>query len=315
LEPLKRVPFGKGPIFSYDLSAATDRLPVSLQEAILSHVFTPRFAFLWKEILVGRSYYHPDRKESLKYAVGQPMGALSSWGMLALTHHFIVQSSAWIAGYSEKRIFKRYIILGDDIIIWDARVAKTYLSLMKGLGVEVGLAKSLISLDGTALEFAKKTLYKGTDVSPVPIKEYASALRSSSSFIELVRKYSLTIGPIKRLLGLGFASHNSLRMKMFELLLLVPKSHKDVLNFYSSIIIVGAKEMHFHQAVIDLVNAAFRKVNSFESILDKPGLRFIPEENLKTYKWFLKVIKQPGIMVKQSAKSFSDWMWNITYSR
>ena len=27
---------------------------------------------------------------SVRYAVGQPMGALSSWAMLALTHHFIV---------------------------------------------------------------------------------------------------------------------------------------------------------------------------------------------------------------------------------
>jgi hypothetical protein len=27
----------------------------------------------------------------LKYAVGQPMGALSSFNMLAVTHHFLVQ--------------------------------------------------------------------------------------------------------------------------------------------------------------------------------------------------------------------------------
>jgi len=30
-------------------------------------------------------------EEELKYAVGQPMGALSSFNMLALTHHLIVQ--------------------------------------------------------------------------------------------------------------------------------------------------------------------------------------------------------------------------------
>jgi len=28
---------------------------------------------------------------TVSYAVGQPMGALSSWAMLAITHHLIVQ--------------------------------------------------------------------------------------------------------------------------------------------------------------------------------------------------------------------------------
>jgi hypothetical protein len=28
---------------------------------------------------------------SVRYAAGQPMGALSSWGMLALTHHIVIQ--------------------------------------------------------------------------------------------------------------------------------------------------------------------------------------------------------------------------------
>jgi hypothetical protein len=32
-----------------------------------------------------------------RYAVGQPMGALSSWAMLAVTHHLIVQLAYRIA--------------------------------------------------------------------------------------------------------------------------------------------------------------------------------------------------------------------------
>lgn len=48
---------------------------------------------------MGRQYAVPRKIRSLgmkipkavSYAVGQPMGALSSWAMLALTHHFIVQ--------------------------------------------------------------------------------------------------------------------------------------------------------------------------------------------------------------------------------
>jgi len=39
LKPLKRVPFDGTPLFSFDLSAATDRLPVSLQRQILGILF------------------------------------------------------------------------------------------------------------------------------------------------------------------------------------------------------------------------------------------------------------------------------------
>lgn len=45
----------------------------------------------WADLLVGRSYFCKEVGRDLKYAVGQPMGALSSWAMLALTHHFIIQ--------------------------------------------------------------------------------------------------------------------------------------------------------------------------------------------------------------------------------
>lgn len=38
-KPLQRVPFNKGPIYSYDLSAATDRLPISLQKEIIGKMF------------------------------------------------------------------------------------------------------------------------------------------------------------------------------------------------------------------------------------------------------------------------------------
>lgn len=52
--------------------------------------------------MVGRGYvlkYTKDEikrenlpeQEVLRYSVGQPMGALSSFNMLAVTHHFLVQ--------------------------------------------------------------------------------------------------------------------------------------------------------------------------------------------------------------------------------
>jgi hypothetical protein len=83
--------------FGYDLSAATDRLPVRLQVSILSSLIGRPAARLWAELLVNRDYYLNHKKgqvmetDSFRYSVGQPMGALSSWAMLALTHHLLVQ--------------------------------------------------------------------------------------------------------------------------------------------------------------------------------------------------------------------------------
>jgi len=47
--------------------------------------------------------------------------------------------------------------LGDDLVLGDQRVAAQYLHILRQLGVECGLAKSLISKRGIALEFAKHT--------------------------------------------------------------------------------------------------------------------------------------------------------------
>jgi hypothetical protein len=66
--------------FGYDLSAATDRLPIVLQTAILTPLIGFEAAQAWKTMLIGRSYKlsTPLYKEEVTYSVGQPMGALSS---------------------------------------------------------------------------------------------------------------------------------------------------------------------------------------------------------------------------------------------
>jgi hypothetical protein len=72
--------------FGYDLSAATDRLPIDLQVTILSILIGRTAAEAWKGLLVGRGYVLPSSAEryglqpgeEFRYAVGQPMGALSS---------------------------------------------------------------------------------------------------------------------------------------------------------------------------------------------------------------------------------------------
>lgn len=155
----------------YDLSNATDRLPMALQVDILNALGVR--GDLWSSILdfpwklagelrkcnrgptsvalceQGPTFF----TDSVKYSVGQPMGAYSSWGMLAVTHHVIVQIAATRAGLLN---FKHYCVLGDDIVINNDVVAKNYVDLMSTLGVSINQSKSVVSYD--IVEFAKRWL-------------------------------------------------------------------------------------------------------------------------------------------------------------
>jgi hypothetical protein len=69
--------------FGFDLSSATDRLPVKVQSYFLTVIFGQKFGEIWQSILVGRSYFIPKNDYGIPegdvyYSVGQPMGALSS---------------------------------------------------------------------------------------------------------------------------------------------------------------------------------------------------------------------------------------------
>lgn len=196
--------------YSLDLSAATDRLPIWLQVEILAELLGSRqLAESWAILLTGITYSLNSLKYGvntvLQYSIGQPMGALSSWGMLALTHHFIVQASAWHAGVVPVGVwFKDYVVLGDDIVIFDTQVKDQYLVFMKALGMEFGLHKSVLSRKGLALEFAKRMFYKGVDVSPVPILEFTSSLTGIGQFKEFGAKYKLSPVQMAKCLGFRF---------------------------------------------------------------------------------------------------------------
>lgn len=59
-------------------------------------------------------------------------------------------------------------------MIFNKQVSDTYLSLMKDLGVEINLSKSVICKDGLSFEFAKVTGHNGKDVSALPWKAFIS---------------------------------------------------------------------------------------------------------------------------------------------
>jgi hypothetical protein len=94
-------------------------------------------AMAWKDLLVKRDFFHSTG--SVAYKVGQPMGILSSWSVFSLTHHAIIEYSASLEGiYS----FRDYVVLGDDVAIFNTEVSDRYQMIMKEIGVTISQPKS-----------------------------------------------------------------------------------------------------------------------------------------------------------------------------
>lgn len=91
--------------------------------------------------------------------------------MLALIHHMIIQ------GCHSGEVFQKYAILGDDIVIGDSSILEKYLLIMKTLGVNISLPKSIVSSD--IVEFAKRIISRGEgDLSPIGSGLILSTLRN-----------------------------------------------------------------------------------------------------------------------------------------
>jgi len=152
-------------LWSFDLTAATDRFPRTLQSYLLDHLlrgYGAGYGQVWSLLLTNRGYKTPGQSgREVRYAVGQPMGTLSSWAAFALTHHTVVQWAALKAGRQTR--FLDYRLLGDDIVIADGAVAQAYEVLMSQLGVNINRTKSVHAVGGA--EFAKRSFAEGTEIT------------------------------------------------------------------------------------------------------------------------------------------------------
>jgi hypothetical protein len=93
------------------------------------------------------------------------MGAYSSWAVFTITHHLVVQYAAYLCGHIT---FNDYILLGDDIVIKNNRVANKYITLMTRWGVDISKTKTHVSYD--TYEFAKRWIKNGKEITGLPLK-------------------------------------------------------------------------------------------------------------------------------------------------
>lgn len=103
------------------------------------------------------------------------MGCLSSFNMLGLTHHVIVQVAARRVGFQQW--FADYALLGDDIVIGNDLVAKSYENIMFTLGLDINPSKSLVSKIGVC-EFAKRLVSSEDEYSPIGPRNIVQAIKT-----------------------------------------------------------------------------------------------------------------------------------------
>lgn len=165
--------FNGQPFYSLDLSNATDRFPVLLQEQLLIGLIGIEKAKAWRKLMTERDYITPNG-EAVRYRTGQPMGCYSSWAAFTLCHHLTVQYAQEVCRL--KGIPQgTYCMLGDDIVIQGKDLAEAYQDILKTLDVPISEAKTHIS--SHCYEFAKRWILSGVEVSPLPAQGIIEATK------------------------------------------------------------------------------------------------------------------------------------------
>lgn len=151
--------------YCFDSSSFTDRLPYELQHHILNQLkymgLVNEFDISVMDMVSSGTWQDQFIPDGIRWTVGQPLGFGPSFHLCTLTHVVILQHLG--------AKFGDYRIVGDDIVIFDPRVALLYKDTMRGLGIQLNLAKSLISR--THAEFCGKTMVDGTITPTIKVKE------------------------------------------------------------------------------------------------------------------------------------------------
>jgi len=220
---------------SLDLSAATDRLPSGLQSLILSKIYTKNIGKLWLKIMTDRDFRSPDKESLLRYNCGQPMGALSSWAMLAITHHLIAKVCINMDSDAKKSVLPQYGVIGDDIALLGKTASNRYSLIMQQLlEVEVNPIKGFTSEtdSGTnllepnnpnkVLEIAKRIIINGYEITPGNPCMLQSYIENPESFITLINDLNdrgvisdFGIETVTRIANLGYNPKLAIEMATF----------------------------------------------------------------------------------------------------
>jgi hypothetical protein len=230
-------------VFCYDLSNATDQLPLSTQTylawRLASHTLEGmQLALVESQLrlfeLAARSEWWlpsiPDESGKVTYSKvlwtrGQPLGLYPSFPLFSLAHGCLIFEELLFIrtktqrGYSVPDIWEEYktghgpfYIVGDDVVILEAELAQRYESRLSELQVPVNFDKSLASTqvgEFVGHLITAETIYKPTkwrQVNPASIKCFLEVWGVEA--VPLLPKYLREVGEVicslPQPVGLGF---------------------------------------------------------------------------------------------------------------
>jgi hypothetical protein len=188
---IQRLMQSQGTYFAaYDLSNATDRLPLQNQLDVLYYTFPNfhQFIDLFSD-LSKNGIWDTRRKMDIplvSWRVGQPLGLGPSFGSFALYHHSIIRTCAHLAGVTVDDDL--YMIVGDDVVITNKLVAARYEQAIEELGVSISKSKSIISSRVT--EFVGHLIMEDQIVPTVKYRKI-----SDRNFLDVVKAFGMSIIP------------------------------------------------------------------------------------------------------------------------
>jgi hypothetical protein len=95
------------------------------------------------------------------------MGLYSSWDALAITNHVLIRISALRVG---KKKFSDYLVLGDDVVIFNNEIEREYRKILTEIGVKYDPYDCYSCGKTHSLEIAKRLFREGKEISPIPLR-------------------------------------------------------------------------------------------------------------------------------------------------
>lgn len=189
-------------LFSLDLTAATDRLPIDLQMEIVGQQFGKDVASLWYILCRERPFAFLDSE--IRYAVGQPMGTYSSWSNLAICNHMMAKTSSLILNKKYSKESPNYFIIGDDFVCKGYKLSWYYKRILTLIGVKISESKGFTPMthrrfNGSitdehfaslpnVVELAKRVFINGVELTPIRTTELFTSLGEPILFKSLIKK-------------------------------------------------------------------------------------------------------------------------------
>jgi len=131
-------------VWCFDLSSATDRFPLPLQEAVLRGMGLTVYADAFHSI-AREGRWRFDSITWVSYGAGQPMGMYGSFQLFHLTHVLLIRYLGFTLGIERETLDKSFLVCGDDVLIFHQGLASKYEYTLSILGVEVSDAKTIHS--------------------------------------------------------------------------------------------------------------------------------------------------------------------------